>query len=179
MAKTFLISDTHFGHSNILTFKKCDGTPLRVFDDVHHMDEYLIYKWNTTVRDCDKVYHLGDVGFKSFSPLKNIIDRLSGTKVLIKGNHDTLKLSQYQQLFKDVRSYHVLDKFVLSHIPIHPMSLSRWRGNIHGHLHANALDDPRYLNVSVERLLDYAPIDFEEVREMFKDRQEEQDEANN
>jgi len=27
--KTFLIGDTHFGHRNIITFKREDGSPLR------------------------------------------------------------------------------------------------------------------------------------------------------
>jgi calcineurin-like phosphoesterase family protein len=168
--KTFLISDTHFGHSNILKFKKEDGSPLRVFSSIEEMDEYLIYKWNSVVSPCDKVYHLGDVGFKNFTALSEIINRLNGTKVLIKGNHDNFKMSQYAQLFKDVRATHTLDGFILSHIPLHTQSVSRWKGNIHGHLHSYILDDPRYLNVSVEVLDDYTPVDFERVRQIFKER---------
>jgi calcineurin-like phosphoesterase family protein len=110
---------------------------------------------------------MGDVGFKNFTQLQNIFNQLHGTKILIKGNHDNLKLSQYQQIFKDVRSYHVLDKILLSHIPIHPDSLSRWVGNVHGHLHSNTLSDKRYLNVSVEQLDDYAPMNFEQIKEYF------------
>jgi calcineurin-like phosphoesterase family protein len=91
---------------------------------------------------------------------------LNGTKILIKGNHDNLKLSQYAQMFKDVRATHTLDKFVLSHIPIHPDSLARWKANIHGHTHANNLDDPRYINVSVEQI-NYTPIDFEEIKASY------------
>ena len=169
MSKTFLIADTHFGHANILTFKKGDGTPLRPsFANIHEHDEYLIYMWNLTVKQSDKVYHLGDVGFKNFSALSRVLDRLNGTKVLIKGNHDGFKLSQYAQNFKDVRASHQLDKFLLTHIPIHPDSLSRWRGNIHGHMHSYTLPDDRYINVSVEQLDDYAPIDFESIRERYK-----------
>jgi calcineurin-like phosphoesterase family protein len=108
--------------------------------------------WNNVVKPEDKVYHLGDVGFKNFEYMKRVFDYLNGTKILIKGNHDNLKLSQYAQMFKDVRATHTLDKFVLSHIPIHPDSLARWKANIHGHTHANNLDDPRYINVSVEQL---------------------------
>lgn len=170
MAKTFLISDTHFGHKNILKFLREDGTPLRRFDSIDEHDDYLIYRWNAAVGVNDKVYHLGDVGFKNFTALATTFNKLNGTKVLIKGNHDNLKLSQYAQLFKDVRSYHVLDKFILSHIPIHPFSIGRWVGNVHGHLHDKGLENERYLNVSVERLIDYTPIDFEEIRAMFKDR---------
>ena len=166
--KTFLIGDTHFGHSNILTFKKQDGSPLRVFDNIYEHDEYLIYKWNLVVKPEDKVYHLGDVGFRNFTILNQILSRLNGSKILIKGNHDNMKLSQYAQHFKDIRGSHVLDKFILTHIPIHPDSLSRWVGNIHGHMHSNSLPDSRYINVSVEQLNDYTPIDFEEIKRKFK-----------
>ena len=87
--KTFLISDTHFGHGNILNFTRDDGTPLRGgFTDIDHHDEFLIQNWNKVVGVNDKVYHLGDVGFKSFAKLKETMDRLKGTKILIKGNHD-------------------------------------------------------------------------------------------
>lgn len=161
---TFLIADTHFGHSNILTFKNQDGSFLRPgFKDIVDHDEYLIYKWNSVVRPGDKVYHLGDVGFKNFSSLQQVFNRLNGEKVLIKGNHDNLKLSQYAHIFKDVRAYHVLDKFVLSHIPVHPDSVARWKGNIHGHLHEKIINDDRYINVSVEQI-DYTPISFEELK---------------
>lgn len=170
MTNVFLISDTHFGHSNILTFKREDGTPLRSFSSIKEHDDFLIEKWNSVVKPDDKVYHLGDVGFKSFSVMKHLFECLNGTKVLIKGNHDNLKISQYAQIFKDVRAYHVLNKFVLSHIPVHEYSLSRWKGNIHGHLHDKALFDERYLNVSVERLINYTPIPFEEILSLYKGR---------
>lgn len=165
--KTFLISDTHFGHKNILTFLTQDGTPLREgFVDIKQHDEVLIDNWNKTVAPTDKIYHLGDVGFKNFGYFSGIMSRLNGTKILIKGNHDNFKLSQYAQYFKDVRAYHVLDKCVLSHVPVHPYSVGRWRLNIHGHLHDNDLNDPKYLNVSVERI-NYTPIDFEYIRSTY------------
>lgn len=167
MAKTFLIGDTHFGHANILTFKKDDGTLLREgFSDIKEHDAKLIYYWNSVVDPEDKVYHLGDVGFINFTHIKRIFDSLNGTKVLIKGNHDNFKLNQYAQIFKDVRATHTLDKFILSHIPIHPDSLSRWKANIHGHVHANSLKDERYINVSVEAI-DYTPFDFDILRELY------------
>lgn len=165
--KTFLIADTHFGHANILTFKRNNGLPLRDFPNIDEHDELLMDNWNSVVSANDKVYHLGDVGFKSFSKLGYILERLNGTKVLIKGNHDGFKLSQYQQYFKDIRGTHQLDKFILSHIPIHPESLSRWRGNIHGHVHDNTLSDTKYINVSVENI-NFTPIDFEEIRSNYK-----------
>lgn len=170
MAKVFLISDTHFGHANILTFRsRLNESLLRPgFKDINHHDEVLIENWNKVVGPNDKVYHLGDIGFKNFTTIKQTFDRLNGTKVLIKGNHDNFKISQYAQIFKDVRSYHVLDKFVLSHIPIHPDSVGRWKANIHGHLHEETIKDPRYINVAVEQI-NYTPIDFEVIRKKFND----------
>lgn len=172
MSNVFLVSDHHIGHANILTFKDQCGNPVRSFDDVHHMNEVIVAKHNSVVGVNDKVYFLGDVAF-SLRGL-GFLERMNGTKVLIKGNHDNLKLSQYAQFFKDVRSCHQLDKFILTHIPIHTDSLSRWAGNIHGHLHTNNImlngtkvKDPRYFNVSVEQI-DYTPISLEEVKKRMK-----------
>lgn len=165
--KTFLISDTHFGHANILTFKRQNGNPLRDFPNIYYHDEYLIEQWNKTVGLNDKVYHLGDVGFNNFTNLSVILERLNGRKILIKGNHDGFKLAQYQQYFKDIRGSHELDKFILTHIPIHPESVYRWKANIHGHTHENNMEDSRYYNVSVENI-EYTPVDFEYIRSLYK-----------
>jgi calcineurin-like phosphoesterase family protein len=129
-------------------------------------------KWNNTVSKGDKVYVMGDVAFTP-KDLK-ILGYLNGTKILIKGNHDTLQLSQYAKYFKDVRAYHKLDNEILSHIPIHPLSL--WRAkrnaswlNIHAHLHAEevmlaeGVTDLRYFSCCVERI-DYTPISIDEIR---------------
>lgn len=167
--ETWLISDTHFGHENILKFKEEDGTYLRYFDSVGEMDEQLIKNWNSLVKPSDKVYHLGDVAFAKWNYIQEIFTRLNGTKVLIKGNHDNwFKLSQYAQLFKDIRASHVLDKILLAHIPIHPLSLNRWKGQVHGHLHNRIVpDDPRYYNVSVERTK-YQPVNFHTIRKYYE-----------
>lgn len=166
LSNIFLISDTHFGHANCLNFKRPDGSPLRPFTDVTEMDEAMIKNWNDNVRPGDKIYHLGDVGFRNATYFDSIMSRLNGEKVLIKGNHDQHKLSVYARHFKDVRATHSLDKIILSHVPIHYQSLDRWRGNVHGHLHANMVDGkyaPLYYNVSVEHT-NYAPVAFETIR---------------
>lgn len=165
---TFLISDTHFGHGNILTFKRNDGSMLRNFPTIEDHDEFLIKQWNSVVRPKDKVYHLGDVGFRNWTSLSEVLDRLNGEKVLIKGNHDGFKPTQYLKYFKDIRGSHILEKYILTHIPIHPESICRWKANIHGHTHYNSYEDQRYINVSVERLDDYKPVSFEEVRSRYE-----------
>lgn len=168
MPAVFLVSDTHFGHGNTCTlFKRNDGSPLRPFASAEEMDEHMVQVWNDRVRPNDKIYHLGDVVIKRQS--LRILERLNGDKVLIKGNHDIFKLSDYKKYFRDIRAYHVMNGMILSHVPIHPESLARFGTNIHGHLHANRIMlneqiDVRYQNVSVEQLSDYGPILFEDLQ---------------
>ncbi len=165
MSTTFLISDTHFGHLGVTKFLREDGTKLRPWNSVEEMDEAMIENWNKVVTHNDKVYHLGDVVINRKA--LHTLYRLNGTKVLIKGNHDLFRLDEYTPHFKDIRAYHVLDQFLLAHIPVHPESLERWPAQIHGHLHANTLKNKRYINVSVEQI-DYTPIPFDIVKERFR-----------
>lgn len=161
MAAVFLTSDTHFGHAGVCQFMRNDGvTKLRPWDTPEEMDEEMVKRWNETVRPNDKVYHLGDVAInRKALPL---LHRLNGDKVLIKGNHDIFKLSDYTPYFRDIRAYHVMNKFILSHIPVHADSKGRFSGNIHGHTHANNVGDPWYQCVCVEQT-DFRPISLEEV----------------
>jgi calcineurin-like phosphoesterase family protein len=153
-------------------FLRADGTRVRPWASAAEGDAIMAAKWNNTVSKGDKVYVMGDVAFTP-KDLK-ILGYLNGTKILIKGNHDTLQLSQYAKYFKDVRAYHKLDNEILSHIPIHPVSL--WRAkrnaswlNIHAHLHAEevmlaeGVTDLRYFSCCVERI-DYTPISIDEIR---------------
>lgn len=166
MSKTFLYADPHFGHEGVCHFLRADGTKLRPFANAHEMNKELVYRYLTTVKKEDKVYFLGDVAMKPQA--LEVLHNLPGDKVLIKGNHDQAKLSVYTRYFRDVRSCWQLGGCLLTHIPIHPSSLSRWKANIHGHLHANRVMratafsdtiDEKYLCVSVEHT-DYAPIEL-------------------
>ena len=60
MPNTFVISDTHFNHELILTFKDYVGKPVRHFDSVAQMNECMFDNWNSVVTPADTVYHLGD-----------------------------------------------------------------------------------------------------------------------
>ena len=91
MSNIFFASDHHFHHANILNFKRDDGTPLRVFDDVIHMNEYMVMQHNRTVQPNDKVYFLGDVTMPKTADALKILGRMNGEKVLIKGNNDGCK----------------------------------------------------------------------------------------
>jgi Predicted phosphoesterase or phosphohydrolase len=168
MVKTFLISDTHFSHANILNFTRPDGERLRPFASVEEMDEVMVERWNSVVSAGDKVYHLGD--FCINRRALPIARRLNGRKILIKGNHDIFKLHEYAALFDDVRAYWPLDGMLLSHIPVHHGQLEhRWSHNIHGHLHNHRLGDSRYECVCVEQI-NYTPVEWNYLREKLHER---------
>lgn len=175
--KTFLCADSHFGHANMMKFKRQDGSPLRVFDSVEEMDQTMIDRINEKVSANDKLYMLGDIAIarRGLAALAKINCK---NMILIKGNHDIFKLDDYTPYFKDIRSSHVLNGMLLTHIPIHPDSIGRFGCNIHGHLHARSVTkvdestserviDPRYFCVSVEHN-DYYPFEFEDLCERIK-----------
>lgn len=162
--RTWVISDTHFGHKGVCEFLRADGTKLRPWTDPDEMDETLVANWNAVVDAKDRVYHLGDVVINRRC-LKTL-ERLNGRLCLIKGNHDIFKLSDYTKYFDDIRAYNVIKhdgvKVIMSHIPVHESQLGRFGVNIHGHLHSNNIDDDRYINVSVEQIK-YTPKLLQEL----------------
>ena len=181
----FVISDTHFGHTNSWEkFKLADGSPLRPFTSTEEMDETMIARWNAKVKPQDTVYHLGDVVINKKS--LHLVSRLNGRKILVRGNHDIFGDDDYYNVgFEQIHGVRVfVDKFILSHIPLHPDCVSeRFRVNVHGHLHANQImgwwkhgwaedvevPDPRYLCVSVENT-NYEPLHFDEVEKLIQQR---------
>ena len=173
----FFISDTHFGHANMITFLNYDGTRMRPFDSVEECDELMIENWNKVVKPTDRIYHLGDVVYKCKNR-DEIMQALNGHKILIKGNHDRDQLGWYMKYFKDIRGTHHIDgNYLLSHFPIHPDSKGRFARGLHGHIHAQTVmrskliecgfsrePDPWYRNCCVE-VNNYAPIPFEVIKE--------------
>lgn len=188
----FVISDTHFGHTNSWEkFKLPNGKPLRPFTSTEEMDETMIERWNAKVKQQDTVYHLGDVVINK--KYLHLVSRLNGRKILVRGNHDIFGDDDYYNVgFEQIHGVRVfVDKFILSHIPLHPDCVTdRFRVNVHGHLHSNEVTnghdlyetmrtgkevkriDPRYLCVSVEHT-NYEPLSFEEVEARIKTRWEE------
>lgn len=172
MSKTWVYSDPHFGHKNILNFTVDDeGTRLRpLWDNINDMNHDMIKWYNEIVDDEDRVYILGDVAFSN-RVIQEVVPQLKGRKCLVPGNHEPPKMRQWFHLYDDVRGYVQRNGFIMSHIPIHPGSLGRWGLNIHGHTHANVVTmeekgrqvpDIRYYSVCVERT-DFRPKMLDDI----------------
>jgi calcineurin-like phosphoesterase family protein len=162
VSNTFLTSDLHLGHKNICVFTNFDGSKVRPWDDVDEMNEAIIANWNSVVKVHDKVYVLGDVVMnKKYLPL---MDRLNGSKRLIRGNHDIFPTKEYLKYFTEIYGVRVLSDMILSHIPLHNDCITaRFNVNVHGHLHNNDLNSPLHFNVCLERT-NFTPISIEDLR---------------
>lgn len=178
MSNIWFISDTHFGHANVI--KYCD----RPFSSADEMDEAIVTNWNSVVRKGDLVYHLGDVCFLKPDRARSLLDRLSGQIFLVKGNHDREQvLKACASRFVWVRDYHELtvsasrgpfltigdQKIVLCHFPFMTWNKShRGSWHLHGHCHGNLPDDPGALRIDVGvDCHGFMPVSLDRVRELM------------
>ena len=157
----FFIADTHFNHENII--KYCN----RPFNNTYEMNEYIIEKWNSVVKNNDTVYHLGDVGFGSLQEVKNLIERLNGTKILLKGNHDfKIGINTWKEMGSSevYKKKIIIDNLVLTHAPIEEVGENQI--NIFGHIHDKPLDERfdkrNHICVSCD-VIDYTPVSIEMI----------------
>lgn len=141
---TYFISDTHFGHSNILKFERTE------FETIEEHDRFVIKTINATVKPTDTLIHLGDVG-----NLERVRE-LNGYKILIMGNHDKRGVKEYLGYFAQVHEnpYYFNKNVFLSHEP-HPVPEGVL--NVHGHLHGAELNSRNHFNIGAWNI-GYKPV---------------------
>jgi calcineurin-like phosphoesterase family protein len=138
--KTYITSDLHFGHTNIMKF--CPVSRARFRNDVAYMNEAMVKEWNEIVDPADLVYILGDVAFLPAQKAAEFMRRCNGRKILVQGNHDrkTLNDPVFRGCFEEI--HHYLDinyagtKVCMFHYPIAEWDqMHRGAVHFHGHLH--------------------------------------------
>lgn len=149
----YFISDLHFGHENMAI--------KRGFSCADEMNEHIVKCWNSVISKRDIVFILGDVTMEKVKDYP-ILNTMKGLKTVVLGNHD--QPQHVTELLKYVNKVGGMITYkktaILTHCPIHPSELEyRFKYNIHGHVHENSLNDPRYKNVSAE-VLNYTPVEF-------------------
>lgn len=179
MSEKWIVSDTHFGHRNIIKFRTNADVLIRPrpnsvipFDDIQEHDELLIKNWNSVIGQYDKVYHVGD-----FGNIK-VIRRLNGKKRLFLGNHDHISDDpEWMNAFEDIRVSRQFKKeftrpVIFTHHPIHREDNGNFPRlvNVHGHIHEKTImdysickPDPWYINVCIEHLPEYTPVNFDYI----------------
>jgi len=149
MTKTFVTSDTHFNHKNILIY-----CPNRGYDSMEDMNADMIRIWNDTVSVDDVVYFIGDFAMGPKKEHVGFLNALNGTIKIIPGNHDYYlkKLNKQGGLPSHVELLSPIynltfegQSFVLCHFPIdeweamtgHASDGRTGAIHLHGHCHGN------------------------------------------
>lgn len=143
----YYISDTHFGHENIVRHDSKNGG--KMFASIEEHDNLIIKNWNKVVTPQDNVYILGDFSWLYARETEEIIKKLNGAKFLIKGNHDRwAKDGACKKLFQGIYDIKQIDdngrQVILSHFP-QMMWAGQHRSMIHlyGHVH-NSQEEADY-----------------------------------
>lgn len=170
----FFTSDTHYFHQDLLGDN--DFAP-RPFKDLATMHEIMIKNWNAVVKETDTVYHLGDIAMHKdyeagYPEILDLLMRLNGQIIFIKGNHDhrtlfkflaqnnrVLANGQNKFAFADVGiiikfNHH---QYYLTHYPL-LLGVTKNIRNLHGHVHHYSVPIKENINVGVDAPeLDFLP----------------------
>lgn len=179
--KIFFTSDTHFGYKSLMKFNK------RPYLDEKEMDRDLIANWNSIVPTDGLTFVLGDIGETNNRRIIEVFEQLNGTKILIRGNHDSIYQKEtLKRIFieiHDILEIKVSDlngdkwqEIVLCHYPMFDWNRfheGSWQ--LFGHLHTRDIPEFRTLNtrlfaqqydVGVDGN-NFRPISFGEVKKII------------
>jgi calcineurin-like phosphoesterase family protein len=158
---SYVISDTHFGHDNLIKYANRPQN-----------HDFLIYdSWKKIVGPKDIILHLGDLtvwyGMKQ-AMWEEACKALPGRKWMIKGNHDTRSDEFYTKLgFTIVEPFTAkigIFKIHFSHYPVDEKT-EDFDFNFHGHIHNNVKDAKQmewHRNISIE-MMNYRPTEIGDV----------------
>lgn len=157
-------SDTHFFHTNIIEY--CN----RPFKSVYHMNEEIVRRWNSVVKEDDLVYHLGDIavwfgeGIKE--KVEDLIESLNGKKIFIKGNHDHKSNILIPTLNADIQ----IKGWVIhiSHEP-NPIYKMNFSGHVHEKYDILRIGNKTVVNVGVD-VWDFYPTNIEKINERLDEK---------
>lgn len=172
-AKTWVVSDTHFGHKNIVGF--CNRPP--------DHDSVIMEHWAQEVPEDATVIHLGDLCYKGNAMFRHMVaPKLTGArKLLVLGNHDKNTYGFYKKCgFKLARpfsiqwgetevsfSHYPWNQFGDAHFDIEPEGVQPANSlRLHGHIHNNGYTRAgfvpflrQHVNLSVEQT-HYKPVNL-------------------
>jgi len=186
--RIWAISDTHFGHDNIIS-----KFIFRPFKSTEEMNEHLISTWNKHVKPRDLVLVLGDVFWKhKTAKAEALLQSLNGDKILVLGNHDKGGITR----FYNMGFIFVCEEFrmrvegiplTFSHYPYRPslwiqlkvflksfkkiryldrMPWFKKEWRIHGHTHSKSKTGPFQIHVGYEAW--GRPVNLSEIMALIK-----------
>lgn len=155
MNKAFIISDTHFGHKNMVRKWRFGGSNdqtdidvdgVMVPQDIFDHDVKQIAAINQVVRPDDDLIWVGDVALGGAKTFKRVMPKVNGFHRLVMGNHDNYNGVPYGDYFKRIYGMWEVTRdgveILFTHAPVHPIVFMnhkndglRYHINVHGHLH--------------------------------------------
>ena len=170
----WVISDTHFGHGNILDY--CPWRQTWAASLADH-DAAIIAAWRERIRPDDWVLHLGDFALGAKEYLTKVRQDLPGRIILVRGNHDRSHAAMRDAGFELVHSAVRIDDGTRHWICRHnPAAFSVREAAhatrlLHGHCHGNGLAETihpviraKALDCSLDALLSIGPVPWETVQ---------------
>lgn len=174
-SEVVFISDTHFGHANII--KYCDR-PFK-YPDTTEMDALMLKGLQDADNAGKTIFHMGDFVFNSINLVKSEW-RPAGQHYLILGNHDKHVRGAHGKLYKEFFTHIIGDhrswrtnafriyvdkhRLLLSHQA--QMDIGRAQLNLYGHIHNKTngflYRNDRYKNACVE-VTGYKPLSLDEL----------------
>lgn len=188
---SWLTSDLHFGHTNIIQF--C-GRP---YGDTEEMNDDLVRRYNEVVDADDDVWIVGDLCMGRLEISLMWVEQLNGKKHLIPGNHDRMFGCQGTKYAHMVQKYldrgiatvedeqvtlNIGDQIVTAcHFPYvgdskakdghedrfqekRPKDYGQWL--VHGHTHGLWRRNGRMIDIGVDSWGGY-PVSFEAVAKLL------------
>lgn len=170
---TRFISDLHFYHAEVINYEN------RPFNNIIHMNDELIRRWNSVVKRNDETWVIGDFAFnKHPDVLKSIMEELNGIKHLVLGNHDE-RFRAWTWMKIGFSSVHTIakiyleetnDEIYLAHKPDarHQWMLPQHCTLMHGHVHGRLGYKTNFNGNAWDicaccELWDYTPFRFEDL----------------
>lgn len=141
------------------------------------MNSSLIYRWNSIVAHDDIVYHLGDFAMGDKTLWAQVIARLQGRKVLVRGNHDRsiefMRGIGFDEVYDNIICEVNGVKAWLNHYPLEshdardlkrPPAPGSYDIALCGHVHQSFKVKGGVVNVGVD-VWNYRPVTLQEVIE--------------
>ena len=155
--KYYFTADFHIDHANIIRFCK------RPFKDIGEMKEKIISNWNNLVKQEDIVFHIGDFAMNNTNK-EEIISRLNGQVILIKGNHDRGDLFKIQDLMFMLGD----EQLHLVHIPEEAQADYNLVGHTHEKWKTKKIGDHFCINVGVD-VNNFTPVSEKEIKQIIRE----------
>lgn len=148
-------SDPHIGHYKMSVLRGFEG-------NTEAMDNQRIDQWNSVITPKMRVLLFGDVALCHPDRAVEVLSKLNGEIVLLRGNHDLPKnLKAIQGRFKEIGDYKSFKyqhtptgevfRFICSHYPMESWD-KMYQGSVmlHGHSHGGSMTVPNRYDVGID-----------------------------